>query len=654
MATLPKATTVVTDTAGAVAGGLDTICVIAPVAISADATPRQYGSASAIYAQHGYSEGVEYAALHAERTRKPILFVGLPIATVGAISRQDTSGNTGACVTTLATNADGVLSEHEGVLSVVSGGVVGTDQIVLGLSLDGGRSTRRIRLGTATSYVLPFVNITASFTVASLVAGDVIHTWHASGPRSDATGWAAAREALAAQQKAFRSVLLVGDLQTDTEASAYLAQLDAYETENERFVFGRANVLDRLPLAAMTQERVAMQGTPTITFAEVGATGDTITRSSGSWLADGFRDGDTITVTNSASNNVTGVVATVSAIALTLGTLDLVAEGPVSGVHVTGTPTLTFASVVAAGDTLTRSRGSWRDDGFRAGDLIAVTGTVSNNITAVAGAASVTDHVITFGTTDLAAEVIGSYAVAVKTGQTKTAWMAAIDAEFATIDDAPRISLGAGRGAVLSPFSGWNLRQPASWAASLREYQHDLQIAPWRKSDGPVRFDLFDADGTLVEWDDRVDGGAGLAARFTVLRTWANGPTGAFVALSLTRATDGSLLSLTHNMAVINLAQTTCQLNTENVIGRSLVLNDDGTATSDSLSTIQAEINAALELALLQNRGEGQRCSSAVWTPSTTDILNVPEALLTGVLTLNLLGTIHSVYTNVRVVSGGQ
>jgi hypothetical protein len=86
-----------------------------------------------------------------------------------------------------------------------------------------------------------------------------------------------------------------------------------------------------------------------------------------------------------------------------------------------------------------------------------------------------------------------------------------------------------------------------------------------------------------------------------------------------------------------------------------LILNEDGTATSDSLTTIQSEVNSALELALLQNaRGEGQRASLAKWTPSGDDILNVAEATLTGVLELVLNGTIHSVDTTVRVRSGGQ
>jgi hypothetical protein len=215
--------------------------------------------------------------------------------------------------------------------------------------------------------------------------------------------------------------------------------------------------------------------------------------------------------------------------------------------------------------------------------------------------------------------------------------------------------LSAGRGRALSQFAGWYWLYPAGWFASWREYQHDVHVATWRKSDGPVGADLYDADGNLVEWDDLVDGGAGSAARFTTLRTWANGPQGGFIALSLTRASDASLLSRTHNVAVVNVAQQVCQAATENVIGRSLILNDDGTATTDSLNTIKAEVNSALELALLTNRlGEGQRCSAASWEPATDDILNVPEPTLNGTLTLNLRGTIHTVATTIRVVSGGQ
>ena len=158
-----------------------------------------------------------------------------------------------------------------------------------------------------------------------------------------------------------------------------------------------------------------------------------------------------------------------------------------------------------------------------------------------------------------------------------------------------------------------------------------------------------------MEWDDRVDGEAATQARFTSLRTWANGPNGSFIALDVTRASDSSLLLLTANVSVVNVACTIVQAATEKVIGRSLVLNSDGTATAGALAEIAAEVNASLSQGLLKNTsGEGQRASVAKWTPSAGDILNVPEATLTGVLDLVLNGIVHSVNTTVRVRSGGQ
>jgi hypothetical protein len=398
-----------------------------------------------------------------------------------------------------------------------------------------------------------------------------------------------------------------------------------------------------------------MTGSPTLTFAEVGATGDTITRSAGSWITDGFVVGDFITVTgaiNGNNNETSARIAALTATVITLDTDDLDNEVGTAGCTVVARPGLTFAEVGAIGDTITRNRGSWLDDGFRAGDTITVAGSGSNNVTgAITGA---TATVLTMGSTDLAAELVSTQNVTITAGQTKAAWMAASDAAFAAVDAKFRIDLSAGRARILSPFSGFWFRRPAAWAASVREYQHDLHIPTWRKADGPCLGDLFDDAGSLVEWDDRVDGGAGSAARFTTFRTWSNGPAGAFIAQSLTREVDASLLSATHNVAVVNVACTTVQLNGELAIGESLVLNDDGTATEDSLSSIENRINTALERSLLANlRGEGPRASLAVYTASREDVFNVPNAVLNGVTRLNLRGTIHDVETPVRVLSGG-
>src|SRR5690606_10952061 len=107
------------------------------------------------------------------------------------------------------------------------------------------------------------------------------------------------------------------------------------------------------------------------------------------------------------------------------------------------------------------------------------------------------------------------------------------------------------------------------------------------------------------------------------------------------------------NQAVINAACNTVQIATENVVGRTLQLNTDGTATRESLNVIQGEVNAQLDIALLSSRGEGPRASSAVWTPASDDLYNIAEPTLNGVLTLLLNGTIHSVATRVRVQTNG-
>lgn len=653
MVSIPRATTRVQDQAGVAASGLDVICVWSPCAAGDDLLPRLYGSAKAIYDVHGYCEGVEYAALHEQYARKPILFMPLPVDTLGAVSRENKTGNTGTSVTTVTAGGTGVLAEHDGAVRVVTGGTIGTDQILLEYSADGQRTWKKYRLGTANSFAIPFFNVTMAFAAGTLVAGDVIHTWHGSAPRAATADWATARANLAAQQKGFRSILNCQDLQSDTEASAYVTQLNAYETENERFVYGRASVYDRKPFAEMSRVTVRMT-TANVTFAEVGATADTITRATGSFITDGFAAGMRIDVSGSASNNFTNALITgVSALVLTLDTQDLVAEGPVAGVTITGSPAVTFAEVGATGDTITRSSGSWLTDGFRVGDLIDVN--ASSNDFSDALVTGVTATVLTLDTQDLAAEVSRADAITISAGQTKAQWMAEIDAEFSSIDDQFRVDLAAGRGRALSPFSGWFMRRSPAWAASIREYQHDLHIATWRKSNGPFDdFSLTDEDGILEEWDDRVDGEAASAARFTSFRTWANGQEGTFITLSLTRAEEGSLLGLTHNVAVVNLACTTVQLNTEDAaIGVTLILNSDGTATADSLAAIKSQVDNALELALLTSRGEGQRASFASWEPDADVLFNVPTPTMTGTTRLLLNGTVHSVTTAVQVQTAG-
>ncbi len=646
MATLPSASVSVSSEAGALAGGTGYCVVMGAVGTNDDITPRVYSSAPALLSQHGYSPAVAYAADHIQSTKKPVIFVGLPAETAGALGQEDASGWTGSSVPSVAAGPTGYLEEVDAILTVLNDGDIGTTGIKMTFSADGGVTEKPINLGEATTYTVDYLGIVISFANGDVNAGDV-YTFKTTAPLWGTDGIADARLALASQQKLSRSWYVAGDCPSATEASAVVSAVNAYASSNDRFTYARVNCRDNLPLASMSRATVRMSGTPTITFLEAGGS-DTVTRGVGSFIDDGFAVGMVVTISGAVAttgiNNVTGPLAAVTDTVLTFdSTTDVINEGPISTVHILASHGLVFA---ASGDTITRSGGSWLDDGFAVGDNVTVDGSVANDGTRIITVLSAT--VMTFAS-GLADETIGSREVSITKGETMAAWVAEMDSEFTGIDGEKRIDIGLGRGRKQCAISRWSFRRPASWHASIREYQHDLHIPCWRKQDGPLSgVSLDDADGNVVEYDERTDGGA-LAGRFTCLRTYGNGPNGTFVALSLTRDTEGSLLSRTHNMAVANLGCTVVQAQTENIIGAVLQLNDNGTATTASLSVIESAINTALEIALLQNGPEGPRASKAVWKASSDDVLNVVGATLTGVLDLHLQGTVEHIETTVKV-----
>lgn len=647
MATTPTARTIIDAESGGASTGGDTITVIAPVPLNADGRPRRFGSAKAVADYHGYCEGVEYVAEHVASTGKAVLFCGVPIAVPGAVGAHNTSGNTGTSVSTVTAAPGGCLTEHDGVVTVLSGGTVGTDQIVIGLSLDGGRSSKRVRLGTSTSYTVPYVGVSIAFTVGTLKVGETVHTWHGTGPLPDASGVALARTELAKTQQQSKGWIVIGDAQDDVLAFAVLSQANNYASENSRFVSARVSVRDRLPHAQLSVTSARSSATA-ITFAEVGSSGDTITRSSGSFITDGFMIGDLIDVSGTpggtndfdALSPLTGVTATV----LTLGTDDVVDQGPVAGVIIAH-PSLQFANT---GETITRNRGSWLADGFRVGQTITLTGTSSDGQHVIEG---LTDTVMTLEANAISLDqTLRVSDVTITAGETKVDWLANLERDFASVDSSPRLNLGLGRARKVSEFTGYMYRRPSQWAVSAREYQHDVHIATWKRDEGALAgWTILDAFGNLAEYDDRVDGGFASAARFTSLTSTSNGPGGALVSLDLTRAEDATVLSYHHNMAVVNLAQGVVQRATEYLIGSSVQLNPDGTATADALKAISARVNRELQREVLVDRGEGVRASKCLWTPSADDILSGAEAVLTGTLYLVLNGTLHTIITTFKV-----
>lgn len=562
MANLPRANTRIDNASSGFASGADRIVVIGCVAKSADITPREFANTQDLLDKHGYSPAVDYAAMHFDATNLPVQFIGLPIATPGAIATQDAGGVTGTSVIAAVADTGGIMDEVRGELVITSGGTVGTDQIMASLRLNYDETGNVLRIGKASSAVIPYVGVKLTFAAGTLAEGDRF-TFAASAPKWSATKLADVRAALVAQQLAARTWLLIGDA-SSSDVAALVTEANGYETANDRFVVARAQARDTYAPATMT-------GSPTLSFAD--ADPGTITRSAGSWLTDGFRPGMTINVTGSAlaGNNGEHVIGTVDATVITLAVDATVADATVAGCTVTGR--------------------------------------------------------------ELPAD-----------------WRTGIIDEFDGITAERRIDIAAGRARVVSPITRSTMRRGASWAVSIREYQHDVQIATWRKSDGPLSgWSLEDEiDGSPAEHDERVNGGL-VTAGFTTLRTWGNGPNGTFVSRSLTRALDDDPLVNTHHMHVANIACAVVQANTEFAIGDNLVLNDDGTGQEADIAALELRVTSALERELLSTGREGQRASAVKWTASRTDDLSVAEPELNGVMDLRLLGTLVRINTRVRV-----
>jgi hypothetical protein len=647
MAVLPNATLTINEEAGGFASGDSYIVIMSPVSKSADYVPRVFASAAGLLSQYNYSPGIDYCAMHFGETGLPVIFVGLPISVPGVIVRQDQSGVTGTSQVSIAVGSSGSMEKTSGVLVVApgGGGTIGTSQILFNLSCDGGATSQPVRLGTNTSYTIPSLGLVLSFGAGTLNVGDTF-AWTSTAPMWGSTAMTTALAALQAQQNLSRSWLIDGEVPSSTYANFVVTAATTYATQSQRYTFARAQVADFLPLPESSRLQAQMTGAPALTFA---ATGHTITRATGSWITDGFQTGDLVTVAGSTANNgVVGACTVTSATVLTFSA-GVVNESDTAGstTTVTSSPAITFA---ASGQTVTRSRGSFLTEGFAVGQMVTYAGATNtaNNLTAAISALSAT--VMTFasgsGITNEGPDAMSGVYCAVV--QTFGGDVALQTTNYGAVNSS-RIDLGYGHGTKQSPLTGWLFRRPVEWAASLREYQHDVEIATYRKSDGVLLgWEITDDNGNIVEYDETTDGGA-LAGRFTCFRTYENGPLGAFIALSLTRDTDGSILSRTQNATAANLASTICQTATENAIGQTLILNPDGTGTSASLSLLEKTVNKSLQVNLLGQYEEGPRVSGAVWAASRTDILSSPGATLNGTLTLNINGTIEQIATQANV-----
>ncbi len=155
-------------------------------------------------------------------------------------------------------------------------------------------------------------------------------------------------------------------------------------------------------------------------------------------------------------------------------------EVPAAGFSLQGGPSVTFAD--ADPDTITRATGDWVADGFRVGDIIVVSGTVSNDGSYVV--TTVTTTVLTLATADeLTAEVFVGPAIRVGALQAVPGWLK----ELATLQTMLELTTSDALGGALQREARTATRPDATRATQLETRINVLLDKHMRYEPGAVR-----------------------------------------------------------------------------------------------------------------------------------------------------------------------
>ena len=192
--------------------------------------PATYGRVKDLVADFGVGPGVEAAALHIERTGRPVVFVRADTSVDGAAGTVNDDLVAGTSVITADTATVKPLDDYEVVFQVTLGGTIGTGPISFRTSLDGGRTwSPTTALGTANTYTIPNSGVVLDFAAGTLVTGDTA-TFRTTAPQWDTADLNAAIDALGNSSVNWEICQLVGKL----DATSF----DAVEAKFAGF-FGR-------------------------------------------------------------------------------------------------------------------------------------------------------------------------------------------------------------------------------------------------------------------------------------------------------------------------------------------------------------------------------------------------------------------------------
>lgn len=638
MSILPRATTLLDATGGGIAKGSELLAILSCSESGPIAEARLIARVQSQLDTFGKSEGLELGGHNIQLNDLPHLFVRLTTATPGAIDHVDASGWTGSARSSFSGTP---LDDEEIQIRITTGGTRGTTGIVFQVSRDGGVSWGGfIRLGTATSYVIPDTGITWTISTGTMVALDLVKVF-CTAPRWNAAGLAAGFAALTAQSRLPRIVVVCGDVTSASELQSVIDQIAAYETSSQRYSHVLCNARDRRRTAAM-QKTGGVMGRAGIVPDDVDfdATGDTITRDTGSWIDDGFAIGDSVTVVSPLNAGVKGVISALTATVMTLpASPGLVAEANLLGSAISVTS-------VAPGDldftttTITRNVGSFVTDGFKVGDYVDVLGTASNN-TRLGPLTAVSATVLTFAAGGVAESNVSGLDVSITSVELEGDWQAAVETIVGVNPPSQKVNVrtvfGAGRLRRLSPVSANRKRRPYAWALACRVMGHDLHVSPAKVEAGPLEgWTNTDENGKQEDYDDRVGGGFMASIRVAAAQSHdVVGISGIYAGLPLTLAADDAPLSRLPIGLVCNLACTIAKSEYTRKLNANVITSRAKLILPKEAERIDKSALRALRSALLGAGPEGQRASDVTCAMDRTVVLtvgaNVPvEVAVTG------------------------
>ncbi len=196
---LPSVDVSVQDGAlGAVNTGNPMLVVIAPATAGSLNTPAAYATTRGIVTAFGSGTLVEAACYAIDQLGQPVITIRSAGSTAAAASNLVVAKDVGSTsVPTLASSPTSD-DDYEGLITITTGGTIGTAGIRYTTSLDKGRTTGPIlSLGTATSIVLG--GATINFAAGTLTAGDTV-SFITAGPQDSASDVTAALTALKANK----------------------------------------------------------------------------------------------------------------------------------------------------------------------------------------------------------------------------------------------------------------------------------------------------------------------------------------------------------------------------------------------------------------------------------------------------------------------